>query len=79
MTSFLKPVPVDNPLAAIEHPRCTRCSTRMALLKSEPRKDRFEKRIFECTRCHFMTTKMVVDPLKSGTISRLANCVVPPT
>jgi hypothetical protein len=79
MASFLKPAPVSFPLAAIENPRCARCSTRMALTKLEPRQDGFEKRIFECTKCHFMTTKMLADPLRSDTVRRLANSVVPPT
>ena len=78
MASFLKPVPASSPIAAIEHPRCARCSTRMALTKSELRRDGFQKRIFECNKCHFMVTKMVGDPLKSETVSRLANSVVPP-
>jgi len=79
MGSFLKPVPVNIPLAVIEHPRCSRCGTRMALAKSEPRKDGVEKRIFECSKCRFMMTKMVADPLKSDPIARLANSVVPPS
>jgi len=76
MASFRKPA--DLALAAIEHPRCSRCSTRMALTKSETRKDGFEKRAFECTKCHYMETRMVADPLRSDTLARLANSVVPP-
>ena len=79
MASFLKPAAATILLASIEHPRCARCSTRMALTRSEPRKDGFEKRIFECTKCRFMTTKMVADPLRSDTVSRLADSVLPPT
>ena len=77
MVSLLKSAGI--PLAAIEHPRCSRCSTRMALAKSEPRRDGFEKRIFEWGKCHYIETKMVADPLRSEQISRLANSIVPPS
>lgn len=76
MGSLLKPAGV--PLAAIEHPRCLRCSARMALTTSEPRKDGFEKRTFECGKCHRAETRMVADPLKSNRVAKLTNSIVPP-
>jgi hypothetical protein len=50
----------------------------MALTRSEPRKDGFEKRIFECGKCHHVETRMVADPLRSDRVTGLARSVVPP-
>jgi hypothetical protein len=66
------------PLAPIERPRCSRCSIRMLLTRAEPRKDGFEKRVFECAKCHEIEIKMVADPLRSDKVVRLANSVLPP-
>ncbi|MDB5504699.1 MAG: hypothetical protein JWR89_4601 [Tardiphaga sp.] len=66
------------PLAAIEHPRCMRCNTRMALAHREPRRDGTEKRTFECQRCNFITTKIVADPLGSPSMSALTRNLKPP-
>jgi hypothetical protein len=76
MALLLKPARI--PLAAIEHPRCIRCSVRMALTKSEPRKDGFEKRMFECGKCHRGEIRMVADPLRSDRLTRIARSVAPP-
>jgi hypothetical protein len=66
------------PLAAIEHPRCTRCNTRMSLARREPGRDGAEKRIFECQRCSFIMTNLVADPLASPAVSALARALKPP-
>jgi hypothetical protein len=50
----------------------------MALTTSEPRKDGFEKRTFECGKCHRAETRMVADPLKSNRVAKLTNSIVPP-
>ena len=77
MASFIKPVPTT--MASIEHPRCPRCSTRMALQRTHAQKDGFEKRMFECAKCHYIETKMVADPLKSDAVARLAQSIRPPS
>jgi hypothetical protein len=77
MLSFIEQVTLS--LAAIEHPRCSRCSMRMALIRSESRKDGFEKRTFGCAKCKFIETKMIADPLKSDAVARLANSMRPPS
>jgi hypothetical protein len=58
----------------IECPRCSRCRTRMTLLKLEPRTNGAEKHMFECSKCHFIETKY---PLKSDAITCLASNVRP--
>jgi hypothetical protein len=52
---------------------------RMALIRSESRKDGFEKRTFGCAKCKFIETKMIADPLKSDAVARLANSMRPPS
>ena len=52
-------------LSPIERPRCGRCRTRMDLTGIAPRPDGTEKRTFECSKCNYMETKIVSDPLKS--------------
>jgi hypothetical protein len=76
MASFLTPSPA--PIAVTEHPRCCRCSTRMALIRAETRKNGFEKRIFGCSKCNYIETKMVAGPLKSDAVARLAD-IRPPS
>ena len=66
-------------LAAIEHPLCPRCSTRMALIRLESRKDSIEKRTFGCAECKVIESKMIGDPLKSDAVARLADSMRPPT
>jgi hypothetical protein len=39
--------------------------------------DGSEKRMFECTKCHFIETKTVADPLKSDAVERLTTNVRP--
>jgi tRNA(Ile2) C34 agmatinyltransferase TiaS len=67
------------PLMPIERPRCPQCQVRMRLAQSEPLKDGFEKRVFECGKCKTIETKMVADPLKSDAVARLANELMPPS
>ena len=77
MSSFVKPAAPM--LAAIEHPRCARCSNRMALIRLESRKDGFEKRTFGCAECKLIESKMIADPLKSDAVARLADSMRPPS
>jgi Zn-finger protein len=65
-------------LTTIERPRCDRCRTRMMLARITPLSDGSEKRIFQCTKCHFIETKTVVDPLKSDIVERLTTNIRPP-
>jgi transposase-like protein len=65
-------------LTSIERPRCPRCRTRMHLARITPLPDGSEKRMFECTKCHFIETKTVADPLKSDAVERLTTNVRPP-
>ena len=59
-------------ISPLERPRCNRCKNRMTLIREEPREGNHEKRMFGCSKCNFMETRIVDDPLKSGVI-------VPPT
>ena len=66
-------------ISSLECPRCNRCKTRMTLILAEPREGRSEKRIFGCSKCNFMETRIVDDPLKSGAVVRLAEGLRPPS
>jgi hypothetical protein len=46
-------------VSSIECPLCSRCRTRMVLIKMELRPQGAEKRMFECSKCHFIETKIV--------------------
>jgi hypothetical protein len=52
---------------------------RMDLTQVQTRSDGSEKRIFECSKCKFVETKLLSDPMKSEAVSRLAEGVRPPT
>jgi len=65
-------------LSPIERPRCVRCRTRMNLANLTPRPDHSEKRTFECPHCDFIETRIVLDPLTSNEVNRLANNIRPP-
>lgn len=70
----------SNPtLLPIERPRCGRCQMRMDLAQVQTRPDGSEKRIFECSKCKFVETKLLSDPMKSEAVSRLADGVRPPS
>lgn len=67
------------PVSPLERPRCPRCQTRMMLARREYHEaDRTENRLFECSKCDFVETKVVTDPLQSGALARLANGIRPP-
>jgi hypothetical protein len=66
-------------LLPIERPRCARCEKRMDLARVQTRPDGSEKRIFECSKCNFVETKLLADPIKSEAVSRLADGVRPPS
>jgi hypothetical protein len=67
------------PLSLIERPRCTRCSSRMVLLRIAPGRSGFDYRTFECGKCDSVDTRMVLqDPMKSDAVSRLTDCLKPP-
>jgi transposase-like protein len=51
-------------LMPIERPNCSRCQTRMMLVRVSPRPERKENRIFECPKCNFVDTLTVPDPLE---------------
>jgi hypothetical protein len=51
-------------VSSIECPLRSRCRTRMVLIKMELR-PQGEKRMFECSKCHFIETKIVEQPFKS--------------
>jgi hypothetical protein len=51
----------------------------MTLIGAEPCGGYSEKRIFGCSKCNFMDTRIVDDPLKSGVIVRLAEGLRPPS
>jgi DNA-directed RNA polymerase subunit M/transcription elongation factor TFIIS len=69
----------SNPtLLSIERPRCGRCQTRMDLAQVKTRSDGSEKRIFECSKCKFVETKLLADPIKSEANCRLAAGIRPP-
>jgi ribosomal protein S27AE len=68
----------DVMLTSIERPRCSRCRTRMILARITPLPHGSEKRMFECTKCHFIETKTVADPLKSDDVERLTTNIRPP-
>ena len=65
-------------LTPIERPRCVRCRMRMDLTSITPRPDGTEKRTFECSKCAFIETKIVSDPLGSDAFVRMANNIRPP-
>jgi hypothetical protein len=65
-------------LTPIERPRCGRCGTRMLLARITPQQNGSEQRMFECTKCGFIETKVVADPLKSDPVKRLTGNVRPP-
>jgi hypothetical protein len=48
---------------------------RMLLARTEYRENGSEKRTFECLKCHFAETKILIDPLKSSALARLADGV----
>jgi C4-type Zn-finger protein len=52
-------------VSSIECPLCSRCRTRMVLIKMEIPPQGTEKRMFECSKCHFIETKIVEEPFKS--------------
>jgi hypothetical protein len=52
-------------VSSIECPLCSRCRTRMALIKMELRPQGAEERMFECSKCHFIETKIVEELFKS--------------
>jgi hypothetical protein len=66
------------PLAAIEHPRCTRCNDRMRLASQESCRNGAEKRTFECYKCSFIVTKTVADPLRLPEVAALTRNLKPP-
>ena len=49
-------------VSSIECPLCSRCRTRMVLIKMELRPQGAEKQMFECSKCHFIETKIVEEP-----------------
>jgi DNA-directed RNA polymerase subunit M/transcription elongation factor TFIIS len=69
----------NSTLLSIERPRCGRCQTRMDLAQVKTRSDGSEKRIFECSKCKFVETKLLADPIKSEANCRLAAGIRPPT
>jgi hypothetical protein len=66
------------PLTPIERPRCAKCRLRMALVQIKPGPSGVDYRIFECSRCDVINTVTVADPMKSGTVNRLADNLKPP-
>jgi hypothetical protein len=50
----------------------------MDLASTVTRPDRSEKRTFECSKCHFIETRVVPDPIRSEELNRLAENVKPP-
>jgi hypothetical protein len=40
--------------------------------------DHSQKRTFECSKCHFIETVVVPDPVRSEEANRLADTVKPP-
>jgi hypothetical protein len=44
----------------------------------QPRTDGSEKRIFECSKCKIIETKLVDDPIKSQPLFRLMEGIRPP-
>ena len=69
----------DPPLMPIERPRCSRCQVRMRLARIQPLADGAEKRLFECSKCDLLETKIIADPLRSEPISRLTESIKPPS
>ena len=65
-------------LLPIERPPCRRCKTRMMLARISPAPDGQEKRTFECSKCKFVETVIVPDPLKSGSTVWLSGELKPP-
>src|SRR5580704_4578241 len=54
-------------LTAIEHPRCSRCRTRMMLERVSSGPIGFEHRLFECPRCNHVELSVTAsDPFKSN-------------
>jgi hypothetical protein len=50
----------------------------MALVQIKPGPSGVDYRIFECSRCDVINTVTVADPMKSGTVNRLADNLKPP-
>ena len=50
----------------------------MMLVSIEPRENKSEKRTFECPKCEFIETKILIDPLRSEAVTRLASSIKPP-
>jgi len=52
---------------------------RMRLARIQPLADGSEKRLFECSKCDLLETKIIADPLRSEPISRLTESIKPPS
>ncbi len=53
-------------LSIIEHPRCSKCSTRMAIGGVDPAPSGYEYRSFECQRCgETKRIMLLIDPMDS--------------
>ena len=59
----------DPELLPIQRPRCPNCQMRMVTTAAIPDSEGFEKRTFECLKCHNVETRaMVADPIKSSEV-----------
>jgi hypothetical protein len=70
----------DLPLMAAERPRCSRCLTRMMLVRISPGPAGYDLRTFECPKCDQVTRKLIAsDPMKADGANRwLAGELKPP-
>jgi hypothetical protein len=65
-------------LSPIEHPRCSRCQTRMALTAISLGPQGRDFRTFECAKCDRTETVIVDDPMKSEKVGWLDSELKPP-
>jgi hypothetical protein len=65
-------------LSPIEHPRCSRCQTRMSLTAISLGPQGRDFRTFECAKCDRTETVIVDDPMKSEKVGWLDSELKPP-
>jgi hypothetical protein len=60
----------DPELLPIQRPRWPKCQMRMVTIAFAPDAKGFERRTFECLKCHHAETRlMVADPIKSSAVT----------
>jgi hypothetical protein len=67
------------PYSNMDRPPCPKCPSRMSLARIMSGPKGYDKRTFECTKCHHVETLTVAyDPMKGGVVAWLQGGLIPP-